>query len=93
MLTELAIRASVPREMNWLEKFQWTGMVIMPAHIMETFKRRATRMLERLACPYVIDPHTHVLANVYIIHELLWVFFLVREAGRPENFGPETYLG
>ena len=81
MLTELAIRASVPREMNWLEKFQWTGMVIMPAHIMETFKRRATRMLERLACPYVIDPHTHVLANVDEIADKRWFGMLVAEYG------------
>ena len=62
-MPELAIRVNMPREMGWLEKFQWGGTVILPAHILETFKMRAAQMVRRLGCPYVIDPHTHVFGG------------------------------
>lgn len=62
-MPELAIRINMPREMGWLERFEWKGTVVLPAHVLETFKKRAALMVRRLGCPYVIDPHTYVFGG------------------------------
>ena len=62
-MPELAIRVNMPREMGWLERFGWEGMVVLPAHVLETFKSRAALMVRRLGCPYMIDPHTYVFGG------------------------------
>lgn len=62
-MPELAIRINMPREMGWLERFGWKGTVVLPAHVLETFKNRAALMLRRLGCPYLIDPYTYVFGG------------------------------
>ena len=62
-MTEMAIRVNIPREMGWLERFEWGGTVILPAHVLEGIKKRAASMVRRLGCPYVIDPHTYVFGG------------------------------
>ena len=97
---ELVVRVNLPREMDWLERFGWDGAVILPAHILETFKKRAARMVRKLGCPYVIDPHTYVFGvDTDEIVGRRWFDRLVAEYGidltaepNPLPLSPSTLL-
>ena len=81
-MPDLTIRVNMAREMGWLEKFRWDGRVIVSAHALEGFKKRAAYTVSWLGCPYVIDPYTHVFgADTREIEDRRWFSKLAGEYG------------
>ena len=81
-MPDLTIRVNMAREMGWLEVSNWNGRVIVSAHALEGFKKRAAYTVSWLGCPYVIDPYTYVFgADTREIEDKRWFSKLAGEYG------------